>query len=105
MTTGGSSGWDAIAEAYDRLAGTDKDVVYADLRSALWSALGDVRRKWVLDVGCGSGWLAAQLADDHRNSRIALDRVAASLRSVRNHDRQWPKQRRARLPTLRGRHP
>ena len=44
MTTGGPSGWDAIAEAYDRLAGTDKDVVYADqdLRSGLhWVMCGE----------------------------------------------------------------
>ncbi len=61
MSPGAGNEWDEIAETYDRVAGTEQDVVYGNLKTALWSALGDVGGRTILDLGCGSGWLAAQL--------------------------------------------
>lgn len=55
--------WDRIAERYAAVAGTADDRVYQVLRRALWESLGDVRGRAVLDLGCGSGWLAKVLAD------------------------------------------
>ncbi len=55
--------WDSVAESYDSVAGTERDVAYSLLKADLWNALGDLQGRKVLDLGCGSGWLSALMAE------------------------------------------
>lgn len=59
MTESSRDQWNAAAAVYDDVAGTERDIVYANLKADLWDLLGSLDGKAVLDLGCGSGWLAA----------------------------------------------
>jgi SAM-dependent methyltransferase len=82
--------WDEIAETYDRVAGTAQDLVYGNLKTALWSALGDVRGRTILELGCGSGWLAAQLTEKGAKV-VGIDGSAELIRraQARSPTGQW----------------
>jgi SAM-dependent methyltransferase len=55
--------WNANADRYAAASGGATDSVARRLRSFLHSSLGDVSGLDVLDLGCGTGWLAAEVAD------------------------------------------
>lgn len=52
--------WDAAAAVYAGMAGR-ADSYYRRLETFLWRQFGDVAGLDVLDLGCGHGWLAAEL--------------------------------------------
>ena len=54
--------WDEISDHYDGIAGGEQDGVYRILKEHIWSSLGDLAGVTVLDLGCGSGWLAAHMS-------------------------------------------
>lgn len=56
------SDWDRIADTYDSFAGSESDFVYTLLRKPLWESLEPLAGRRVLDLGCGSGWLSAEMA-------------------------------------------
>ncbi|HEX4215422.1 MAG TPA: methyltransferase domain-containing protein [Candidatus Dormibacteraeota bacterium] len=59
---GDTSDWERIASAYVRTQGERTGRYIRDrLRAELWDMFGDVRDRSVLDVGCGDGWLTAEL--------------------------------------------
>jgi len=72
--------WDAKAQEWDRHVGTEGD---ANRRfnsdPVLWRLLGDVSGLRVLDAGCGTGYLAIQLA--RRGARVTA--IDASTEMVR----------------------
>ena len=53
--------WNRIAPQYVQLIGGADVRIYPLLKTVLWEALGDLRGRSVLDVGCGHGWLAEAL--------------------------------------------
>jgi len=55
--------WERNADTYVSMIGGSQDFIYELLRDGMWESLGDVSGLRVLDLGCGSGWLSAQLAD------------------------------------------
>ena len=63
MATQSQDSWDAVAETYNAVAGTEIDIAYSTLKADLWGALGELDGKRVLDLGCGSGWLSWLMAE------------------------------------------
>ena len=59
--------WNRIAGTYTQFAGGD-DFINRQFKTVMWECLGDVRDLHVLDLGCGAGWLAAQLHE--RGARV-----------------------------------
>ena len=54
--------WERIGSEYGRAARDGVDAyIRSCVRAELWGLLGDVRGRRVLDVGCGDGWLVADL--------------------------------------------
>jgi len=53
--------WDRIAATYASVAGSPLDRISEMFRSPLAESLDPVAGLNILDVGCGSGWLAAEL--------------------------------------------
>jgi len=53
--------WDRIAATYASVAGSPLDHISKMFRTPLWESLAPVGGLNVLDLGCGSGWLAAEL--------------------------------------------
>ncbi len=80
MTTDRSSDFDARARVYDTLRPAD---------SAWWERfaalvdLGDLRGRRILDVGCGTGRLAAALADEARAKVWGIDASAEMVAVTR----------------------
>ncbi len=70
MSTIGSPDFDARARIYDTLR--PPDAAWRERFAALVE-LGDLRGRRVLDVGCGTGRLAAALAEEARAKVWALD--------------------------------
>lgn len=54
----------------------------ARFRSFLYDALGDVTDKWVLDLGCGNGWLSAEVVD-HGGRAVGIDADPGLLEEAR----------------------
>lgn len=55
--------WDSSADWYDQNMGNDGDQLNAAIiKPALFDVLGDISDSTILDVGCGSGYVTAQLA-------------------------------------------
>jgi 2-polyprenyl-3-methyl-5-hydroxy-6-metoxy-1,4-benzoquinol methylase len=52
--------WDAAAATYAARVGGGSDSFYRRIHDFLWEAVGDVRGRDVLDLGCGHGWLAEE---------------------------------------------
>ena len=52
--------WDAAAATYAARVGGGGDSFYRRIHDFLWDAVGDVRGRDVLDLGCGHGWLAEE---------------------------------------------
>lgn len=72
--------WDAKAEEWDRHVGTGGDPNRRfNSDPVLWRMLGDVSGMRVLDAGCGTGYLAVQLA--RRGARVTA--IDASTEMVR----------------------
>jgi|GEM_PF-252724 len=55
--------WNDKAQDYAETNGTDDDRIWQQFRDVMWSSLGDLNGVDVLDVGCGHGWLAGQMAE------------------------------------------
>lgn len=80
--------WNRIADAYAHAAQPD-DFVNRQFKTVLWECLGDVRDLNVLDLGCGAGWLSAQLFE--RGARVVgvdgsielIERARADVPGVR----------------------
>ncbi|WP_250029605.1 class I SAM-dependent DNA methyltransferase [Paractinoplanes maris] len=53
--------WDQAAERYAQQSGGADDSFYRRLSPFLWSSLGELNGRRVLDLGCGHGWLAERL--------------------------------------------
>lgn len=59
---GDTDDWERIAHDYVRLQDDPAGAYMRDrVRTELWSMLGDIHGRRVLDIGCGDGWLAAEL--------------------------------------------
>jgi len=71
VSTSGSPDFDARARIYDALR--PPDVAWRERFAALVE-LGDLRGRRVLDVGCGTGRIAAALANEARAKVWALDK-------------------------------
>ena len=74
--------WDRAAERYSSTVGGPDDSFYRRLAPFLWTQLGDIRGRRVLDLGCGHGWLAAKLAAEGANV-TGIDGSAALVRTAR----------------------
>lgn len=59
--------WNRIAGAYAG-ASADDDFINRQFKTVLWECLGEVGDLNVLDLGCGAGWLCAQLQE--RGARV-----------------------------------
>lgn len=54
--------WERIGSEYGRAVADGLDAyIRSCVRAELWGILGDVTGRRVLDVGCGDGWLSAEL--------------------------------------------
>lgn len=60
-STGDLAAWDAAAQAYAGLVGSG-DTITLRFRQFLAQALGEPAGLEILDLGCGHGWLARELA-------------------------------------------
>ena len=58
----GYDGWDDLSDWFDRKQGDGGDLWHWTLAPALFKVLGDCRRKKVLDLVCGNGYLSRRLA-------------------------------------------
>ncbi|MHB1584447.1 MAG: class I SAM-dependent methyltransferase [Acidimicrobiales bacterium] len=54
----------------------------ARFRSFLYDALGDVADMWVLDLGCGNGWLSAEVVE-HGGRAVGIDADPELLEEAR----------------------
>ncbi len=75
--------WNRIADRYAQVAGTLADVPYQKLKEPLWEALGDLKGKRVLDVGCGTGWLSEVIRECGRCA-VGVDGSARLLEMGRS---------------------
>jgi len=55
----------------------------ARFRSFLYDALGDVADMWVLDLGCGNGWLSAEVVE-HGGRAVGIDADPELLEEARH---------------------
>ncbi len=77
----GYDGWDDLSDWFDRKQGEGGDLWHRTLIDpTLLKVLGDCRRKKVLDLGCGNGYLSRRLA--HQGADVTG--VDASPRMVAN---------------------
>jgi SAM-dependent methyltransferase len=61
-THGDIADWERVAPEYVRALDEIGNVaIQSEVRGGIWSMLGEVAGRRVLDVGCGQGWLAAEL--------------------------------------------
>ncbi len=51
--------WNAAASLYSKSIGADNFIGYATKH--IWELAGDIKGKYVLDLGCGQGWLSRDL--------------------------------------------
>ncbi len=61
MTEQDINDWNRIAATYVQGVGTNDDRIYQQIKDILWESLGNVQGQYILDVGCGSGWLSRLL--------------------------------------------
>lgn len=54
--------WNTIAPSYAGVIESHGDRCFPEIRERFWSLLGDIKGRRVLDLGCGQGWLTAELA-------------------------------------------
>lgn len=55
--------WDRIAAGYLDRVSSPEGRIFLQFTEAVWKVVGDVRRKRVLDLGCGPGWMTRALCD------------------------------------------
>ncbi len=82
--------WDAIAEWYDAKQGETGDLWHrALIDPVLLRRIGEVGGRDVLDLGCGSGYLARRLA--RTGARVTgIDASEGMLRAARAHEARAP---------------
>ena len=85
-----ASAWDEGADAYEDFVETGKDYYRLDVHGpALLRACGDVRGCRVLDLGCGQGYFARELA--HAGARVTVVDVSEVLIGhARRHEANCP---------------
>jgi 2-polyprenyl-3-methyl-5-hydroxy-6-metoxy-1,4-benzoquinol methylase len=85
-----AAAWDAAAPAWDDFVETGLDYWRTEVHGlALLAACGDVRSRRVLDLGCGQGWFARQLAM-HGADVIGVDFSAAQIANALRHEASHP---------------
>jgi SAM-dependent methyltransferase len=62
-SSGDLAAWEANADRYAATAGGPADTSAARFRSFLHWSLGDLQGRSVLDLGCGTGWLSAEITE------------------------------------------
>lgn len=79
-------GWEELSPWYDEKQGETGDLWHrALIDPVLLDIVGDCRRKKVLDLGCGNGYLARRLA--RRGARVtAVDSSPGMLRAAKSRD-------------------
>ena len=92
-----SVGFGRLAEAYDRLRPLDEQWLQTVARMV---ELGDLGRRTILDVGCGTGRLALALAQRHGATVTGLDSSPEMLSVARRKDPagEWVLGRAESLP-------
>jgi SAM-dependent methyltransferase len=77
--------WDAVADDWRIQVGRKGDKVRRfSSDPVLWDLLGDVRGKSVLDAGCGTGYLSAQLRD--RGARVTGVDISTEMTAIARAD-------------------
>ena len=85
------AGWDAIAKWRDLRMGERGDLWHRSLIDpTLLAVLGSVRRRRVLDVACGNGYLTRRFRRQGASRAVGVDASLASIRLARRRESAHP---------------